>query len=555
MIDLRRRTFREAFAAHAKGSHVNVDLVILAGNARNPGEPDAFPSPVALGVSAGRIAAIGRPEDVRATAEGALEVDLGDAVVYPGLVDSHAHPVWGSLSRGGSVALGPARSLDEVRALLAPAVASPGPGGWVTGFDFDLNLYPGEPEGRILDTWFPGARISLMTRDAHALIVSPAAVADLGLTGRETFPDASAVIADEHGPTGWVVELQAMDLVLERLPQAPLETQAQHLRQGLELLASGGLTGLHALDFHEPSEALLTMLEVDGELPLRVRASPLVPADSGPEEWERAVALQGRGGRRWQVAGVKFMLDGTADNGTAWFERPDCQGENAAALWRDTGAYRAAVRFFTERGIPTTTHAIGDAAVRFVLDVVAEVGHAAAGPHRIEHIESIPDDLLPRFAELGVVPGLQPTHATRLTSPDQSDKWSRRIGPERVAHGWRIRDLLDHGAQVALSSDWPIGVGDPRVSLADAQLRRPVELDGRAPTQPDQAIGAAEAYRAMTLAPAVAAGTASDTGRIGVGFVADLTVFARDPLALSPQEQAVNPVVATFVGGQRSVGA
>lgn len=533
---------------------MSFDLILRAGSARNPGEPSAFPHPVAIGVADGRIARIGTPDSIRADGGGTREIDLGDAVVYPGLVDSHAHPVWGSLSRGGSVALGDAQSLDEVRALLAPAVEEAGADGWATGFDLDLNLYPGEPHGRILEKWFPGARISLMTRDAHALIVSPAGIAALGLTGREEFADASAVIADEHGPTGWVVELQAMDLVLDRLPQAPLEVQAAHLREGLELLASGGLTRVHALDFHEPSEVLLRMLEEQGELPLRVRASPLVPADSPREEWERAAALQGMGGRRWQVAGVKFMLDGTADNGTAWFEHPDVHGENASALWRDTEAYREAVRFFTQRGIPTTTHAIGDHAVRFVLDVVAEVGHAPAAPHRIEHIESIPDDLLPRFAELGVVPGLQPTHATRLTSADQSDKWSQRIGPERVARGWRIRDLIDHGAQVALSSDWPIGIGDPRVSLADAQLRRPVEHAEEQPRQPEQAVTAAEAYRAMTFVPALAAGAASESGRIEAGFVADLTVFARDPLDLSPAEQAVNPVVATFVGGERVVG-
>lgn len=538
------------------------ETILCAGTVVNPAEAVAgAPAAIAgcVAIADGRIVAIGGPEvmDEWRGRRTAVHDYGAEAAILPGLVDSHTHPVWGSESTGGRLAMSGIATLEETRDRLAEAVAGASEGGWITGYDFDVNAYPGEPSGRVFEEWFPGRKVSLMTRDAHALVVSPAVLAELGLTGEERFADASAIVADADGPTGWVVELQAMDLVLEHYPQQSLEAQAGFLLAALRDFAAQGLTGVHALDFHEPSEKLLRLLERDGELPVRVRCSPLVPADSAPEEWARIAELVGMAGRRWRVEGVKFMLDGTADNGTAWFETPDSMGENTEALWRDTGAYRDAVRFFAERGIPTATHAIGDRAVRFVLDTVAEVtaelGRPAGGPHRIEHIESIPDALLDRFAELGVVAGLQPTHATRFTEPDQSDGWSRRIGPERAAHGWRIRDLIDHGAVVALSSDWPIGVGDPRISLADAQLRRPVEDSERSPAQPGQRITAAEAYRAMTLAPAIAEGREAEFGRIAVGYRADLTVFAADPLALDPEAQAANRVLASWIDGERVV--
>lgn len=506
-----------------------------------------------VAIADGRVVAVGdgRVLDTWRGPDTAVHEYGQHAAILPGLVDGHAHPVWGSESTGGRLAMSGLTTLDEVRERLAEAVENTPSDEWITGHDFDLNVYPGEPNGRVFGEWFAGRKISLMTRDAHALIVSPAAVTALGLTGNETFADASVIVADADGPTGWVVELQAMDLVLGRYPQQSLEAQAAYLLAALHTFAANGLTGVHALDFHDPSEQLFEMLEAAGELPVKVRCSPLVPADSSPEEWQQIADLVGRGGRRWRVEGVKFMLDGTADNGTAWFDAPDSLGENHAALWRSTDAYLEAVRFFTERDIPTATHAIGDGAVRFVLDVVEVVGHAPSAPHRIEHIESIPDELLERFAALGVVAGLQPTHATRLVEPDQSDGWSRRIGPERVAHGWRVRDLIDHGADVVLSSDWPIGVGDPRISLADAQLRRPVDQPGRALTQPNQRINATEAYRAMTVAPAIAAGVAHELGRVAMGYRADLAVFAENPLRLDPESQADNPVLATYLDGQR----
>ncbi|MFD4907280.1 amidohydrolase [Kitasatospora purpeofusca] len=509
-----------------------------------------------VAVTAGRITAVGPAEFLAPLRGPATTVhEFPDAAILPGLTDAHAHPVWGAISTGSGVDLSGAVTLDEVLARLADAAAGHPAAGhpaddWITGFDLDVNVFDGEPHGAFLAEHLPGRPVSLLTRDAHALVVSPRAVELSGLTGRESFTDASSVVVDGAGrPTGYVLELQAMDLVFAHYPEVPLDTAAAHVRAQLERFARSGLTGLHALDFGEPSEAVFRHLEERGELPLRVRCSPLVPADSTPDVWQRIAGLQGVGGRRWHVDGVKFMLDGTADNGTAWFEHPDVHGENREPLWRDTDAYRAAVRFFTERGIPTATHAIGDRAVRFALDVFEETGRAPRAPHRIEHLESVPDDLLPRFARLDVVAGLQPVHATRQTRADGTDNWSRRIGPERAARGWRTRDLLDHGAVVALGSDWPIGPGDPRVGLADCQLRRPVEEPDAAPVQPGQAVTAREAYRAMTVAAAYAAGADGELGRIAPGFTADLTVLAANPLDLDPGAQAVNPVLATVVGG------
>ncbi|MEV8453155.1 amidohydrolase family protein [Streptomyces sp. NPDC052095] len=527
------------------------DVIVYAQHIEHLAGEAVDASADAVAITGGRIAAVGTAAEVDGLrGPGTVVHDFPGATVLPGLTDIHAHPVWGSISIGSGVDLSGAATLEAVFDRLAGAVGTAPADEWVSGYDLDVNVFDGTPEGSVFEERFPGRPISLMTTDAHALVVSPRAVELAGLTGEETFTDASSVEVGPDGrPTGYVVELQAMDLVFAHYPEVPVGTAAGYVREQLEQLARGGLTGLHALDFSDPSEEVYRYLEDHGELPLRIRCSPLVPADSPPEVWQEVAGLQGLRGRRWHVEGAKFMLDGTADNGTAWFEQPDIHGENREPLWRDTEAYRAAMRFFTERGIPTATHAIGDRAVRFALDVIEEVGPAGRAPHRIEHLESVPDDLLDRFAALDVVASLQPVHGTRHTRADGSDNWSRRIGPERAAHGWRTRDLLDHGAVVALGSDWPIGPGDPRVGLADCQLRRPVEESDAAPVQPGQAVTAREAYTAMTAAAAYAAGAGDELGRIAPGCLADLTVFAADPLRLAPEAQPGNPVLATVVGG------
>ncbi|MFB6943022.1 amidohydrolase [Streptomyces sp. NPDC056237] len=530
---------------------MHADVITLAHRVEHLAADTVGPSADAVAIADGRIIAVGTASDLEPLrGPGTAVHDFPGAVILPGLTDVHAHPVWGSISTGSGVDLSGATTLGQVFARLTAAADTRATDEWITGYDLDVNVFDGDPTGIVLAEHFPGRPISLMTSDAHALVVSPRGVELAGLTGRETFTDASSIEVGPDGrPTGLVVELQAMDLVFDHYPEVPVDTAAEYVRHQLERLARSGLTGLHALDFSDPSEAVYRHIEEHGDLPLRIRCSPLVPADSPPDVWQHIADLQGRRGRRWHVEGAKFMLDGTADNGTAWFDHPDIHGENREPLWRDTDAYRAAMRFFTERGIPTATHAIGDRAVRFALDVIEEVGPGTRAPHRIEHIESIPDDLLRRFAELDVVASLQPVHATRHTRADGTDNWSRRIGPDRVAHGWRTRDLLDHGAVVALGSDWPIGPGDPRIGLADCQLRRPVEEPDAAPVQPGQAISAREAYTGMTAAAAYAAGASAELGRIAPGCLADLTVFAANPFDLAPEAQPGNAVLATVVGG------
>jgi predicted amidohydrolase YtcJ len=122
------------------------------------------------------------------------------------------------------------------------------------------------------------------------------------------------------------------------------------------------------------------------------------------------------------VAAVKLFIDGTIDGGTAWLHDADCHGQSTAPYWKDPRDYTEAVRVLAQAGVQTATHAIGDAAVEHVLDTLAAVLPAgSAVRHRIEHIETLPPGQVPRFAELGVIASMQPSHAARYTRADHRD--------------------------------------------------------------------------------------------------------------------------------------
>ena len=512
--------------------------------APRPADPDA------VAIRDGRIIAVGSRDD--------LAIHVGDrtfidehpgATLVPGLVDGHTHIVFGlELTRGVQLT---DLTLAEAQDRIAAAAAEAAPGTWIFGWGTDPNIFTETGfTGKLFDDAAAGHPAFLRLRDAHSAVINSAGIDAVGLTGREAFPDESAVGVDEQGaPTGYLLELAAMDLVLAHIPSEGTDELADRLGVVLDGMAASGITGTHVMDFHPGSREVLETLESRGDLPIRLRFSPMVPPGSTTATLEQIAALQGLHGRRWRVEGVKFMIDGTVDNGSAWLHEPDCYGQGRRSIWTDPAAYREALGFFAERGIATATHAIGDQGVAFVLDAIESLGAAARrAAHRIEHIETIPDGTVPRFAELGVAASMQPIHGTRHTRADRTDNWSVRLGEERASHGWRCRDIRDSGAVLALGSDWPVTPYDPRVMMAEAILRAPVARPELAPIQPEQALTATQALEGYTSHAARAIGVV-DEGQVRPGARAAFTVFSADPLSVSAQELATIGVVATYVDG------
>ncbi|MEV7852047.1 amidohydrolase [Streptomyces sp. NPDC088183] len=508
----------------------------------------------ALAVSGGRISALDDDQRIRALAGPATTViDLRGAVVTPGLVDGHIHPVMGAeLTRG--LDLSGCTTLDEVRQALAREIRALAPGAWLRGWGLDPNVFGDRPVasaalGPVLD----GVPALLLLFDAHSMLASPRALELAGVDGPRRFEQYAEIVCDGAGrPTGLLLEDAACELVERAAPQADPTERRAGLVSALRELAASGLTGGHAMDANGDSLSQYAELDAAGELPLRLRVAPWCQPGADGGAVAELIEQQGTGGRLWQVAGVKLFMDGTIDNGTAWLERPDCHGESTHAFWPDPASFTRIIGQLHRAGVPTATHAIGDAAVRHVLDAVEKATSAEhrGVRHRVEHIETVPDDTLRRFGELGVIASMQPTHCCDFTRADHTDNWSRRLGDERAARAWRCRDLWDSGATVVLGSDWPVAPCHPLTVMAGARHRRPTRDLTQPPQGPGQALTALEALQAMTLNPAYAAGEEDQAGRLAIGHRADLTVFAENPLATPATDLAGLPVLLTVVDGR-----
>ncbi|MEV4555874.1 amidohydrolase [Kitasatospora sp. NPDC049285] len=530
------------------------DLVLLNARLLDPGT-GAFLPFGALAASGGRITRLGEERELRALAgPGTTVVDLRGAVVTPGLTDGHLHPVSGA-ERTTGVDLSACADLAEVRAVLAAAVRELTPGQWLRGWGLDPNAFGGQPVAA--DSLAPvldGVPTAIDLFDAHSMLVSHRALELAGIDGPRRFAQGSAeVVCDAAGrPTGLLLEDAACELVEAVAPKVGFAELCAQSEAVLRRMAAAGLTGGHAMDANGESLAVYAALEERGELPLRLRIAPWCQPGTDDEALAELIRRQGEGGRNWRVTGVKLFMDGTIDNGTAWLEHPDCHGESTGAFWPDPAAYSRVVAELHRGKVPTATHAIGDAAVRHALDAVeqAAAAHGAGVRHRIEHIETVPDDTVGRFAALGVTASMQPTHCTEYTRADHTDNWSRRLGEERANRAFRCRDLWEAGARVVLGSDWPIAPFAPLGVMAGARHRRPSRHLDQPPHLPEQALTPLQALQGYTVNPAWTAGEEDRAGRIALGYRADLTAFAEDPLAVGDTSLAELPVVLTVSGGR-----
>ncbi|HET9124553.1 MAG TPA: amidohydrolase [Solirubrobacteraceae bacterium] len=525
----------------------DLDLALVGARVRtlDPRRPRA----TAIGIRNGVIAAVGDDADVRTLCAPSTEVvDLDGAAVVPGLIDSHMHPFMGAINARGADLLD-AHTLDDVLGALQAERAKCRPGEWIQGWGLDYNVF--EQTGissAVIEEAVGGAPAALTFMDFHTMLASEKALQLAGIDGPREFVEHAEIVCVDGRPTGELHERGAMHLLLEAMPPLTATSRYELCAAHLRALAAVGITGTHAMDGRLETLDLLRELESRGDLVTRILTPFTIEPDTPEEMWERYAAAGREHGHRWRAGVAKFFIDGVIDSGTGWLVEPDTAGDGTSSFWPDVDRYRRAVRFFAERGFQCVTHATGDRGVREALDTYASVPAPRLGLHRVEHIETLQPEDLPRFAAEGVVASMQAQHMMWL-SADRSDNWSRRLGAERCGRAFLIRSLLESGATVALGSDWPVARYDPREGMAAARLRRP-PLHPERPAYDDQALSAVQALEGYTTGAAATVGDGERLGRIRTGFAADLTVMALDPADADPDELVRVPVLMSIVDGE-----
>ncbi|MCX6140082.1 MAG: amidohydrolase [Candidatus Kapabacteria bacterium] len=448
--------------------------------------------------------------------------------VLPGFVDNHAHIV-GLGERLLVVSLHHAISEDDCVEKLR--MAGPQPNGWIRAMGWNQEQWPNAqwPSIARLDAAFPTTPVSASRVDGHAMWVNSAALKAAGI--------------DAHGHSGLLID-DDMAPVFAAIPPRTNDDLRSMILAATSLCASMGITEIHDMDVAEPWLDPFRELAEQGALPVRVQS--FVRAHS--DEWRIAGQLPAIG-EFVRLAGVKYYADGALGSRGALLRAPyhDDVSTSGLELLSVEEMFRKANEAI-EAGWPCIAiHAIGDAAVRNVLDAYELIRSTPNGADvilRIEHAQHVHPDDVQRMARLGVIACVQPSHCMSDAAMAE-----RRLGPERLSWAYRWRSLLDAGVHLGAGSDFPIESPDVLAGIAAFIKRTPTgSMDA---WQGQECITTKEAILAYTLWAHRTTGMDYRRGRLEVGYDADVVVLDRDLETSTADEIASTTVMATFVAGKR----
>jgi predicted amidohydrolase YtcJ len=549
------------------------DLIVT--NARVITMDNERPTAEAVAIKDGLIAAVGSSAEItRLQGAGTRIVDAAGGSVVPGFIEAHMH-LFSGAAELAHLQLAGISGFEALRDAIRAYAASRPDAAMLVGQGVDYTVLGNERATRHhLDTILSDRAFCMAAPDHHTMWANTRALEMAGvLHGKELGPGNEIVMGADGLAEGELREGEAFDPVLalagesrvrlglstggepDPLPSA-VERAADRaiLRRGLDWCARHGITSIQNMDGNLYQLELLAEIEAEGGLTCRAQIPFHFKNFMTLDLLEKASAMTARYKSEWLSSGlVKVFYDGVLDSWTAvmiepYADRPDWTGEPLFTPGQFIDLAVAADR----RGLQIAVHAIGDGAVRAVLDGY-EAARKANGRrdsrHRVEHIEVVTATDVPRFAELGVIASMQPPHPPGAMGFPLEPTISR-IGRDRWPLSYAWRTLKEAGARVVFASDWPVSPIDPIMGIQAAILRKPW-----AETDPEQSFSLHEALAAYTVEGAYAEFAEDRKGQLKQGHLADLVVLSGDIEATEPAALHELRPVTTICGGRISFQA
>jgi predicted amidohydrolase YtcJ len=507
----------------------------------------------AVGIKAGRIAALGSAADLARHAGPATRVvELEGRTVLPGFQDAHLHPL-----DGGLLAivcnLHETQSAEDCLQRIASYAAEHPEREWITGDGWSMDFFPGgNPDKERLDQVVADRPVFLSNRDGHTAWVNSRALELAGIGAATTDPPDGRIQRQDGGEPSGALHEGAMRLVSELVPSPEQSEWEQALLNAQAELHALGITAWQDAVVTAETLAPYRAVAERGELTMRAEGNLLWDRARGEEQLVDLLALRQIGSLgRLRIRGAKIFVDGVLENFTGALLEPYEGTHNLGLGMHEPDELKQMVTLLDREGFQVHMHTIGDRAVREALDAVEaaqrENGRRDAR-HHLAHIQLVHPDDHPRFAALGVVANAQPywaaasRYVTELTLPF--------IGDERARYHYPFGSLQRAGAQLAFGSDWTVSTADPLAQIEVAVTR--VEHPGRdtEPLLPDEALDLDTAVAAFTRGSAYVNFLGEETGTLEAGKLADLVVLDRDLFDPGAGPVGDARVVLTLVEGK-----
>jgi len=452
------------------------DLVIK--NARILTIDSENPRAQAVAVIGEEIVAVGSNEKIEAhiAPKTTRVIDAGGRLVIPGFNDAHAH--WAAINPDYvdlRYTTDPAVITERVRERVQRAR----PGELIRGGRWEHEMFTTRqwPSKELIDPVSPNNPVVLSRADGHSVLVNSYVIKKSGITRDTPNPQGGEIMKDPvtGEPTGIFKEtaeelLTYGDVKVTRTQEEMAQRKEHGWQAAMEMAARLGVT---SIQHPGGGDAAFYQQVLDaGKLTMRVDVAGSLTADAAElSQYDSLRKKYPRSGNWIRFGYLKGFMDGTLGSGTMMlFEPFDDAPGNTGLPQMSYEELEKQVLACDKLGFQIGIHAIGPKANRWILDAfqkARQVNGVRDSRHRSEHAQILTAEDIPRFAELGVIASMQPTHC--ITDKRFCEK---RIGHERSKFAYAWRSLLDAGAKIAFGTDYPVEPLDPLEGLYAAVTRK-----------------------------------------------------------------------------------
>jgi predicted amidohydrolase YtcJ len=529
---------------------------ILFKNANVYTANDQQPRAEAIAVTGNRIVFAGSNADGQNYVGRATKViDLRGQTMLPGLTDAHHH-LLGVGFREMTLNLEGVNSLQDFLAQVKARVDTKQPGEWVTGRGWIETFWtpPVFPTRWDLDKIAPNNPVFLDRADGHGAVANSQALKIAGIDKNTPSPFGGEISKDKATgePNGMVLDA-AQDLVQRHIPATTAADAERAVLLGVQRDVQLGWTQVQVPGGSFAEVEIFKKLHDEGKIKLRIYAALSAP---GPEAQRlmRDGAIIGADDYHLTVRALKLYADGSLGSRSAALLQPYAdKPETSGFLTIKEADLQPVLQEALRKGIQIETHAIGDRGNRFILDQYEKAMNAVpkaqwkiASPRwRVEHSQIVNPADIPRFAKLGVIPSMQPSHAIGDLHFAPS-----RLGIDRLAGAYAWQSFIKSGSIVPGGSDAPVERGEPMIEFYAAVARKDMKGFSGAGWHPEEAATREQALKMFTIWPAYAAFEEKLRGSIEVGKFADFTVLSADIMKIPEPEILKTRCMMTVIGGE-----
>jgi len=535
------------------GSADQADVLFINGNVYTVNERQ--PRAEAIAVKAGKILFVGSNKDARAyQGKSTRVIDLHGGTVVPGMTDSHYH-LAGVGAREMTLNLEGTTSLEQFLAMVKERVDRARPGEWVTGRGWIETFWKPQafPTRWDLDKVSPNNPVVLTRADGHAVVVNSAAIKIAGVDKNTASPFGGEIMKDKQTgePNGMFLD-RAQGIIGRHVPAGASEEGEQAILLGCKRSIELGWCEIQNAGSSFSEVALLKKLYTEGKIKLRIYeaiAGPGADAQRLLREGESIGAFD----NHLTVRHIKVVIDGALGSKGAALLEPYSDYDTSGFLTQKEEVVVPMLEEALRKGIQVETHAIGDRANRTILDWYEKAMKAVPPEQRkireprwrVEHAQIVSLVDIPRFAKLGVLPSMQPSHAIGDLHFAPS-----RLGMKRLEGAYAWQSFIKSGSIIAGGSDAPVERGEPMIEFYAAVSRKDQKGYSGEGWHPEQAVSREQALKMFTIWAAFAAFEEKVKGSIEVGKLADLTVLSADIMKIPEPEILKTRCVMTVIGGE-----